>query len=116
MGADKIVIVAALNGTFERKSFGRIYELFPMAESIDKLTAVCKLCGVDASFSRRLSASKETVAIGGADMYIPVCRQCFNAPISTTQVPASPDTVVSVHAPAQTAMSKVAENKISQQD
>lgn len=66
--AGKIVIVAALDGTFERKPFGRIYELFSEAESIDKLTAVCKNCGLDASFSRRLSASKETVAIGGADM------------------------------------------------
>ena len=66
--AGKIVIVAALDGTFEKKPFGRIYELFSEAESIDKLTAVCKNCGLDASFSRRLSASKETVAIGGADM------------------------------------------------
>ena len=66
--AGKIVIVAVLDGTFERKPFGRIYELFSEAESIDKLTAVCKICGLDASFSKRLSASKETVAIGGADM------------------------------------------------
>jgi len=96
----KIVIVAALDGTFERKPFGRIYELFSQAESIDKLTAVCKGCGSDASFSRRLSASKETVAIGGADMYIPVCRQCFSAPIERQKkVPSSPDTVITLQLP-----------------
>lgn len=103
----KIVIVAALDATFERKPFGHICELFPMAESIDKLTAVCKLCGLDASFSRRLSASKKTVAIGGADMYIPVCRQCFTAPIEPSRVPSSPDTVVELRLPKAMGMPKV---------
>ena len=37
----KIVIVAALDGTFERKAFGPILELVPLAESVTKLTAVC---------------------------------------------------------------------------
>ena len=53
--------VTALADIFEGKPFSEV-------ESIDKLTVVCKNCGLDVSFSRRLSASKETVVIGGADM------------------------------------------------
>mmetsp|Transcript_38459 Transcript_38459/g.44074 ORF Transcript_38459/g.44074 Transcript_38459/m.44074 type:complete len:146 (+) Transcript_38459:15-452(+) len=37
----KIIIIAALDGTFERKPFGRILELIPLAESVTKLDAVC---------------------------------------------------------------------------
>lgn len=42
--AGKIVIVAALDSTFERKPFGRICEMIPLAETVDKLTAVCYSC------------------------------------------------------------------------
>lgn len=37
----KTVIIAALDGTFERKPFGRILELIPLAENVTKLDAVC---------------------------------------------------------------------------
>ena len=36
----KVVIVAALNGTFERKSFGEVHKLLPLAEEIIKLTSI----------------------------------------------------------------------------
>ena len=73
----KIVIVAALNGTFERKSFGDIPSLLPLAEEISKLTAICMECKSDASFTIRTTSSKETTLIGGAEHYRPVCRSCF---------------------------------------
>lgn len=73
----KIVIVAALDGTFERKPFGRILELIPIAEQIQKLSAVCFSCGMDASYTKRLSDCKEIELIGGEDIYKPVCRSCF---------------------------------------
>ena len=37
----KCVIVAALDGTFERKPFGSVLELIPLSESVTKLDAVC---------------------------------------------------------------------------
>ena len=74
----KIVIISALDGTFERKPFGRILELVPLAEQVTKLTAVCAACGKDASFSQRLSCDKTVELIGGEDLYRPVCRACFN--------------------------------------
>ena len=47
------VIVAALDGTFQRKPFGDILNLIPLAESVTKLTAVCMVCFGPASFSKR---------------------------------------------------------------
>ena len=51
----KIVLVAALDGTFDRKNFNRILELIPMAEFVTKLNAVCMSCGDDAAFTKRLA-------------------------------------------------------------
>ena len=36
----KVVLVAALDGTFDRKNFNRILELIPLAEHVTKLNAV----------------------------------------------------------------------------
>mmetsp|Transcript_33528 Transcript_33528/g.39041 ORF Transcript_33528/g.39041 Transcript_33528/m.39041 type:complete len:236 (-) Transcript_33528:56-763(-) len=77
----KIVIVAALDGTFQRKPFGRVHELIPMAESVTKLTAVCMLCAGDAAFSQRTVDCQEIELIGGGDIYRPVCRKCYFNPL-----------------------------------
>lgn len=49
----KIVIVAALDGTFQRVGFGNILNLIPLAESVVKLSAVCMVCFGNASFTKR---------------------------------------------------------------
>ncbi|GAB9465848.1 hypothetical protein Gpo141_00003238 [Globisporangium polare] len=74
----KVVIVAALDGTFERKPFGSVCELIPAAENVIKLNAVCTVCGHDAAFTRRIVADKSVELIGGSDLYEPRCRQCFD--------------------------------------
>lgn len=73
----KIVVVAALDATFERKPFGSICQLVAMAESVKKLTAVCLHCSGEAVFTHKHSESKEINDIGGLDKYFPVCRACF---------------------------------------
>eukprot|EP01052_Picozoa_sp_SAG31_P000654 SAG31_NODE_19_length_35031_cov_42.510707_5_plen_210_part_00 len=76
----KTVIVASLDATFQRKEFGRVCELVPLAEEVVKLTAVCSSCAKPAAFSRRLdSTSLEVEDIGGAEKYDAVCRSCFFA-------------------------------------
>ncbi|XP_012611693.1 thymidine kinase, cytosolic isoform X1 [Microcebus murinus] len=55
----KIVIVAALDGTFQRKAFGAILNLVPLAESVVKLTAVCMECFREAAYTKRLGTEKE---------------------------------------------------------
>ncbi|XP_072516725.1 thymidine kinase, cytosolic [Salminus brasiliensis] len=73
----KTVIVAALDGTFQRKPFGNILNLVPLAESVVKLNAVCMECFKEASYTKRLGAEKEVEVIGGADKYHAVCRACY---------------------------------------
>eukprot|EP00742_Colponemidia_sp_Colp-10_P009141 GILJ01009943.1.p1 GENE.GILJ01009943.1~~GILJ01009943.1.p1 ORF type:complete len:253 (+),score=26.85 GILJ01009943.1:28-759(+) len=79
----KTVIVAALDGTFQRKAFGSVLELIPLAEKVTKLTAVCSHCFKDASFTKRLGNETAVEVIGGAEKYLPVCRACFyDRPVS----------------------------------
>ncbi len=74
----KIIIISALDGTFERKPFESILYLIPLAENVKKLHAVCMICGnFNASFSKRITPEKEVISIGGSDKYIAVCRKCF---------------------------------------
>jgi len=83
----KVVIVAALDATFERKPFMSILDLIPLAEQVIKLTAVCMLCHRDASFTKRIGSETAVEVIGGADKYLSTCRACFAL---EAQKPASP--------------------------
>lgn len=78
--AGKIVVVAALSGSFKRRAFeppcGNINELLPLCEDVTKLAAICA-CGKDAHFSKATSDQKEEVKIGGKDAYEAVCRRCY---------------------------------------
>ena len=38
---DKLIIISALDGTFERKPFGQIPQLIPLADDVIKLRAIC---------------------------------------------------------------------------
>jgi len=55
---NKIVLIAALDGTFERKPFGNIISLIPLAEKVLKLNAVCVYCANEAAFTKRIVESK----------------------------------------------------------
>uniref|UniRef100_A0A8C7X6S5 Thymidine kinase n=1 Tax=Oryzias sinensis TaxID=183150 RepID=A0A8C7X6S5_9TELE len=83
----KTVIVAALDATFQRKPFGNILSLVPLAESVVKLHAVCMQCYREAAYTKRIGVEKElrcvkwcllqVEVIGGADKYQAVCRTCY---------------------------------------
>lgn len=76
----KVVIIGALDATFERKPFGHILNLIPIAEQVMKLSAVCMLCHRDASFTKRIGSETAVEVIGGADKYLSTCRECFDCP------------------------------------
>jgi len=80
--AGKMVVVAALDGTFQKKPFGRVLELIPFSEQVTKLNAVCMMCYKDAPFSRRIGSETQVELIGGADKYIACCRICFEKPFT----------------------------------
>ncbi|GLT80197.1 hypothetical protein SLA2020_516500 [Shorea laevis] len=69
----KTVIVAGLDGDYLRRSFGSVLDIIRLAE----LTARCELCGKRAFFSLRKTEETQTELIGGADVYMPVCRQHY---------------------------------------
>ena len=73
------VIIAALNGTFEQKPFDCVSRLYPLADTITKLDAVCHYCHSTANFSKRISNDTEEKVIGGVDKYVAVCRKCFHS-------------------------------------
>ncbi len=75
----KIVIVESRNGSYERKPIGGITNLYPYANTIRLLTAICVYCGDDAPFTKRLDVNnKNPISPGGLDEYHPCCRSCFN--------------------------------------
>ena len=73
----KVVIVSALDGTFKRDGFNNILDLVPKSELVTKLSAVCKMCGKDAYFTQRLGRDTRLHVVGGEELYIPVCRDCY---------------------------------------
>jgi len=80
----KTVIVAGLDGDCFRKPFGQVLQLIPLADRVTKLTSLCKICadGTPALFSYRTNNSKETVEVGGAEAYMPLCRKHYLLAIS----------------------------------
>ncbi|KAF3323215.1 thymidine kinase-like protein [Carex littledalei] len=73
----KTVIVAGLDGDYMRKKFGSILDIIPIANTVTKLTARCEMCGQRAFFTLRKTKETQTELIGGADKYMPVCRQHY---------------------------------------
>lgn len=73
----KTVIVAGLDGDYLRRRFGSVLDIVPLADTVTKLTARCELCGRPAHFTLRKTEQTETELIGGADVYMPVCRQHY---------------------------------------
>jgi thymidine kinase len=73
----KRVIVAGLDMDFRGKPFGPMPELLAVAESIEKVHAICARCGAPASYTQRLSQAQEQVVVGAADIYEARCRKCF---------------------------------------
>lgn len=78
----KHVIVAGLDGDRFRKPFGQLLQLIPLADRITKLTSLCKLCAtsgeaIPALFTYGVTETTETVHVGGAECYMPLCRKHY---------------------------------------
>ncbi|KAJ8424469.1 hypothetical protein Cgig2_030677 [Carnegiea gigantea] len=73
----KTVILAGLDGDYLRRSFGSVLDVVPLADTVTKLTARCEFCGKRAFFTLRKTEDTRTELIGGAEAYMPVCRQHY---------------------------------------
>lgn len=47
------------------------------AENACKLTAICKRCGEPAPFTHRTIQANQVEVIGGEEIYMAVCRDCY---------------------------------------
>ncbi|CAH9060536.1 unnamed protein product [Cuscuta europaea] len=73
----KTLIIAGLDGDYLRRRFGSVLDIIPLANTVQKLTARCEICGKRASFTFRKIGETQTELIGGSDMYMPLCRQHY---------------------------------------
>jgi thymidine kinase len=76
------VICAGLDTDFRGAPFGAIPALMARAEEVEKLHAICVICGEDASRTQRLIDGRPAafddpvVMVGAAEVYEARCRQC----------------------------------------
>lgn len=75
------VIVAGLDVTFEGDPFEPLPSLMALAERVDKLTAICSICGEEAVFHVRVGAPGADATtlsaehVGGVELYQARCRR-----------------------------------------
>lgn len=79
------VIVAGLDMDWRGEPFYPMPSLMAIAEKVDKLQAVCVVCGASASRTQRLVKSAAHVLVGDHDAYEARCRSCFD--LSLAQEP-----------------------------
>ncbi|MFF2270279.1 thymidine kinase [Cellulosimicrobium cellulans] len=73
-----VVVVAGLDVTFDARPFEPLPTLAALAERVDKLTAVCAVCGEDAAFHVRV-APEATADGGPRDPLVPVAAHVGGA-------------------------------------
>ena len=75
------VIVAGLDRDFAEEPFGPIPGLLALADSVDKLTGVCMVCGSEAgTISHRIVPGEAQLVVGDAGEYQVRCRACYEPP------------------------------------
>jgi thymidine kinase len=80
------VIVAGTDLDFRGEPFGPMPQLLAIAELVDKLHAICVVCGGPASRNQRLIDGRParydspTIMVGGQETYEARCRACHKVP------------------------------------
>jgi thymidine kinase len=80
------VIACGLNMDFRAEPFETTMALVARADKVTYLSAVCVICGQEATRTQRLTEGKPApldspvVIIGGKGLYEPRCRTCYQPP------------------------------------
>lgn len=80
------VIVTGTDQTFRGEPFPPMNDLMAIADDVDKLAAICTVCGRQASRNQRLidgspaPADSPTIQVGGEESYEARCRNCHELP------------------------------------
>ena len=81
------VILAGTDTDFRGEPFGPMPKLMAVAEMVDKLHAICVLCGSPASRNQRLVEGRPArydspvIQVGGTESYEARCRACHQVPL-----------------------------------
>lgn len=82
----KRVIVAGLDQDFRGEPFGPMPLLMALSENVEKLTAICVVCGAPATRTQRLidgvpaRFDDPIILVGGSESYEARCRACHQVP------------------------------------
>jgi thymidine kinase len=80
------VIVAGTDTDFRGEPFGAMGDLMAVAEMVDKLRAICIVCGGEACRNQRLVDGRPArwdaplIVVGGRESYEARCRHCHRVP------------------------------------
>jgi thymidine kinase len=83
------VIVAGLDQDLMRRPFGPMPSLLSLAEFVDKMHAICVVCGSPAHFTQRTAGGEELVQVGDSESYEARCRACYELGLAQSQETAS---------------------------
>ena len=83
------VIVAGLDQDFSRRPFGPMSGLLSVAEYVDKMHAVCVVCGTPAHYSQRIAGGSEQVQVGEEE-YEARCRRCYEGSLPRQKAAGEP--------------------------
>ncbi len=82
----KRVILTGLDMDFRGEPFGPVPALMAQAETVDKLQAICAVCGAPASRTQRLingipaNYDEPQILVGAKEAYQARCRRCHEVP------------------------------------
>lgn len=80
------VVLAGTDTDFRGEPFGSMGDLMAIAEMVDKLQAICVVCGDPACRNQRLVDGRParwdspTIMVGGRESYEARCRHCHQVP------------------------------------
>lgn len=76
---NKVIIVAGLDGDYQRNPIGQVLSIIPLCDEVTKLTAMDMIDrdGSPAIFSKRIVSDEHQVLIGATDSYIAVSRKNY---------------------------------------
>jgi len=89
----KTVFVVGLDGDFKQNKIGKVLDLIPKADKVEKIRAECHDCItqnkeknataskliMNAPFTYRITHDDSVVHVGGKESYISLCRYHYNA-------------------------------------
>ena len=72
------LILAGLDKNFKAEPFGSMPELLAIADNVQKLIALCNVCGSQATFTYRISNNDSEVLVGDSENYEARCYEHFS--------------------------------------